>query len=293
MKSTLLTVISLCCAVHIFAQAQINTSLSLLSNPPASLSNWPMHKNVLTYVCTYVSAVGEPFTAKIKAEIRLTDGTPVATIDLSKVSLLEFSGTRVFYAADVLPMGALRFSGPLQAQLLNSGKLPPGTYELSVQLVEPIDFSPVSDESRKIFSIVSPRLPVAILPAHEAILDAATAASAITFRWTPLTPRTEEVPRYRVQVFEVLENQTPMQAFRGNQPILDKQVIGTTQFIWHPQLPFTNAHPADTTAAGLVKQTFIWTIQTLDATGSPYGDGSANGDGRSEPVLFYVMPKKK
>jgi hypothetical protein len=38
---------------------------------------------------------------------------------------------------------------------------------------------------------------------------------------------------------------------------------------------------------------FIWTIQTLDAAGLPVSDGNVNGDGRSEPIVFYVKKKKQ
>ncbi len=33
---------------------------------------------------------------------------------------------------------------------------------------------------------------------------------------------------------------------------------------------------------------FIWTLQTLDSRGVPFGDGNVNGDGISEPNIFFV-----
>jgi hypothetical protein len=33
---------------------------------------------------------------------------------------------------------------------------------------------------------------------------------------------------------------------------------------------------------------FIWTIQTFDSRGAPFGDGNINGDGISEPNVFFI-----
>jgi len=142
------------------------------------------------------------------------------------------------------------------------------------------------------------------------VLDLEKARAAITFRWTPVAPRPLEMLTYRVTVFEVLDYQTPMQALRSNQPLLTKDIIGTTQFIWQPQLGLTACCydiviEADTDGdAGMKKDSgnvhhgnqdfdldayaFIWTIQTLDSRGVPFGDGNINGDGISEPNVFFI-----
>jgi hypothetical protein len=161
-------------------------------------------------------------------------------------------------------------------------------------------------------------------PANETILDIEKAKNVITFRWTPVAPRPAEILTYRVTVFEILPNQTPMQALRSNQPLLAKDIIGTTQFIWQPQLGLTMCCTGDpdfdlkmkndTTRRGVgpdlepdykMKDTsrkgvgpdmepdmdayvFIWTIQTLDQQGRPFGDGNINGDGISEPNVFFI-----
>jgi hypothetical protein len=146
-----------------------------------------------------------------------------------------------------------------------------------------------------------------MMPANESILDIDKAKAAITFRWSPVAPRLAEMLTYRVIVFEVLDYQTPMQALRSNQPLLTKEIIGTTQFIWQPQLGMTNCCiDADSDGdgdAGNLKDTtrrslgpdmepdayaFIWTIQTLDSRGAPFGDGNINGDGISEPNVFFI-----
>jgi hypothetical protein len=118
------------------------------------------------------------------------------------------------------------------------------------------------------------------------------------FRWTPIIPRPQEKFQYRLQVFEVLENQQPVQALRSNQPVLDKTTFDATQFIWQPQgiLGFVEDENMDSTGTrkgwnGTVKgKKFVWTIQTLDALQNPIAvDG--NSEGRSEPIIFTVVNK--
>jgi hypothetical protein len=123
-------------------------------------------------------------------------------------------------------------------------------------------------------------------PYNEEVLDVKQAQTAITFRWTPVVPKLSTPLTYRLQVFEVLENQTPMQALRSNQPVLDQNIIAATQYIWRPQLGMSDL---DKSTKGL---SFIWTIQSLDSQGVPVTQTDGNGEGRSEPIIFYVGVNK-
>ena len=125
-------------------------------------------------------------------------------------------------------------------------------------------------------------------PYNEEVLDGKTAQTAITFRWTPVVPRQTSPVTYRLQVFEVLPTQSPVQALRSNQPLLDKEILAATQFIWQPQLSFSTS--ADNETKKL--PTFIWTIQSLDKAGLPVTQTDANGEARSEPLIFFVDPNK-
>jgi hypothetical protein len=73
----------------------------------------------------------------------------------------------------------------------------------------------------------STQLPTLMKPYNGKILDAKVAQTVITFRWTPLLPRSSTPVHYRVQVFEILDKQNPVQAMRSNMPLLDKEVNGT------------------------------------------------------------------
>jgi hypothetical protein len=139
----------------------------------------------------------------------------------------------------------------------------------------------VRARQNRTFFITSYQLPILMQPASGSTLDAHLAQNIIIFRWTNLIPSSQELPQYRVQVFEILPGQTPMQAFRGNRPLLDEPAIkGTTQYIWRPNLPML-----DSTA----NKQFIWTVQTLDAKEFPIPGMDMNTQGRSEPAIFSIV----
>ena len=263
--------------------AQLNITLTMNSRPSAALSDWSFRKDVLTMVVTYQSPVSVPLSAKLKTEIRLTDGTVVATSDMAKVPVMVFSpgSNTVLSAAEVVNLSTLVFTGSYQSKLNRTGKLPAGNYVLAVRYYSPDAIQPASEERTKVFFLATQQLPVLILPADNAKLNADIAQTAITFRWTPLNPAPQIPPRYRIQVFEILENQQPVQALRSNQPLLDKEVIGTTQFIWRPQLDFKTDS----------LRKFIWSIQCFDDKGQPVASDNATGEARSEPKTFMIINK--
>ncbi|MCE3282727.1 MAG: hypothetical protein K0Q66_1464 [Chitinophagaceae bacterium] len=257
------------------AFSQVSASLTV-TRPSATLSEWA-NNGTITYVVDVPPAITRQVI--IKATLKTTDGTVVATKDLSKAQVFTVQGTRIFFAKDVIPLDIMTFTGSYKTTLEKTGKLPAGTYQLEVQLVEPGLFGPLSTVQTRIFNLAAPQLPVLIKPIHNDSLEAKQSETSIIFRWTPLSPRTQDLPYYRLQVFEVLPYQQPMQALRGNQPILDQLLRNQTQYIWRPQMSFST----DTTG-----KKFIWTVQTLDANQQPYVQTTGNGESRSEPFVFYV-----
>ena len=323
MKKIIL-ITTICFASHI-GFAQFNTTLVVNPNPPGSLLSWGTKD--LTYIIS--GSAGVAGDVLIKATLRTTDGAVAATTNLSKARVIRINpatGNVILYAADVIPLEAMTFNGKFKTSMDRSGKLPAGSYQLCVQLVRPVDFLPMSQEQCRTFTLAAFQLPIPMMPANETVLDIEKARAAITFRWTPVAPRPAEMLTYRVTVFEVLENQTPMQALRSNQPLLAKDIIGTTQYIWQPQLGLTTCCKGDPDFDLRMKKdsgkyppphgdpdfdlmrvkkdsgnighgdpdfdldayAFIWTIQTFDSRGVPFGDGNINGDGISEPNLFFI-----
>ena len=283
--------------------AQLTTTLVVVPQPPGALINWGTKD--LTYIIS--NQVGSaPRSFIVKVELKESNGTVAATTNLAKARVRTMGpATLILYAADVIPLDAMVFNGKYKLSLERSGKLPAGNYELCLQLVTSIDFLPVSEIRCRNFTLAAFQLPIPTIPANEEVLDAEKAQTAVMFRWTPVAPRPAEQVKYIVTVFEVLDRQTPMQALRSNQPLLTKEVIGTTQYIWQPQLSFAKTKIWKNDADSLYSKEdravldsvdasmFIWTIQTVDSRGIPFGDGNVNSDGISEPNTFTVIRDRR
>lgn len=312
------------------AMAQYSTNLVLAGTPPATLSEWANRKEVLTYIISSMQAARFPVI--VKTEIKTTDGSIIASTDLAKAKQFTISAaTTVLFATDVLPLETMIFAGKYKTSLQRTGKLPADNYTICVQLVRTVDYLPVSEVKCKNFYLATTQLPILMKPYHEEVLDAKAAQTAIIFRWTPLVPRLTEPVTYRLQVFEILAGQKPVQALRSNQPLVDREIRGATQYIWQPQLLFSWAPPVgDINEDGIHKVTtglnpgtpnvendtlgnalnagtgkqderkikqqpgfgFIWTIQTLDRAGNTITQTDGNGEARSEPIIFYVKDKQ-
>jgi hypothetical protein len=273
--------------------SQININLTLAGRPPANLSDWVNRKDVLTFIMG--SSQTAQVNVKIKTEIKTLDGTVIGTANLNTAkTYTPLNGaSTILNALDVLPLENIVFSGKYQTVLSRTGKLPADNYMLCIQLLSLPDYKPASVQICKPFYLAAYQLPTLMLPVNEQELKRSTAQSAITFRWTPVVPASITPVTYRLLVFEILENQKDVQALRSNQPLLDKNIVGTTQFIWQPQLsmlPYTGG--ADSLNASQQKgKKFIWTIQTLDNLGQPLNQTDGNGESMCEPKVFFVIDK--
>ncbi|HWB24888.1 MAG TPA: hypothetical protein VG738_05380 [Chitinophagaceae bacterium] len=262
------------------ANAQFKAQMILNARPTSLLADWANHPEILNYVVIYDGgAAGGSYVTKIAATFKDGAGNVIGTSDLNLVPDHVFTaGTTILQSKDVVLPQTIRFAGGVQKTLNASGRLPVGSYQLTLQILDAKTLQKLTEEITRPFTVISYQLPILIQPQNQAVLPAEQARVAITFRWTPLTPPpSQERISYMLQVFEIQEGQTPMQAFRANQPLLNQQVIGTTQFIWRPQL-----YLADSAQ----NRRFIWTVQTVDKDGAGFNNGV--GDGRSEPFWFEV-----
>lgn len=261
--------------------AQVKITLVMNPRPIANINDWAGRRDVLTLIASPLPVQNYPNNVKINTTIKTADGATVAVTDMLKApaKALIKNGNTIFYAADVVNLQAMVFESSFQSKINRTGKLPVGSYQIIVRLDSTDLPIALSNTETKIFFLASTQLPVLIAPADAVVLPAAAAQTAITFRWTPVSPRPTELVHYHVQVFEVLANQTSMQALRSNQPLLDQEVVGTTQYIWRPQLSF---------ADGTGDKKFVWTIQSLDVKGEAINGEVPNGEGRSEAKIFTV-----
>ncbi|MBL7700975.1 MAG: hypothetical protein JNM14_01890 [Ferruginibacter sp.] len=288
MKKLISTAIAIFIVAASIAQ-QVRFNLIMNAQPPAQLSEWSNKQEVLRLLAGPQGAVGGG-QFKIKTEIKTTDGTVVGNADLARVPVFTLNTTGVplvLVANDVMPLEFMVFTGKYKTALERTGKLPSGNYIICARPVNIIDYTPLGEEQCKTFYLATTQLPILMKPYNEEVLDAKKAQTAIIFRWSPVVPTQLSPVTYRLQVFEVLPTQSPVQALRSNQPVLDKELIAVTQYIWQPQLSFM---PYDEETKKL--PTFVWTIQSLDKAGLPVTQTDGSGEARSEPLVFFVNPDK-
>lgn len=263
------------------AQAQITLNLALNKRPQPWLSDWVNPVNgqmIITYMVR--PTLNDP-SVKLKTTLLDERGNIIGVSDINSARIYTLkAGVNQFSIADALQLQNLALQGNFQNLLQRTGRLTAGQYQLTVEVMNTTG-DVVRAKQTQIFFITSYQLPILMQPANGSTLDARLAQNIIVFRWTNLIPSSAEFFQFRVQVFEILPGQTPMQAFRGNRPLLDEPAIkGSTQYIWRPNLPML-----DSTA----NKQFIWTVQTLDANGLPIPGMDMNIQGRSEPAIFSIV----
>jgi hypothetical protein len=258
--------------------AQVTINLFVNPMPVATLSQWGNQKNILSLSATI--ATGGSINAKINTVIKTVSGEAVATTDMQRAVVKTIRGgtNNLFSAYDVMDFNAMVFSGSYQKQLNKTGKLPAGMYQITVQLQEAAAPVAISNAQTKMFTIANVVLPILMKPYDGEQLKEATAKTAIQFRWTPVVPRPSNLIKYKLTVFDVLPFQTAIQAIRGNAPLLEKIIVGATQFVWSPQLSFLDS----------INKNFVWTIQSLDDANNPIVGEVAGGQGVSEPKTFSI-----
>lgn len=220
---------------------QITLNLALNSRPQARLADWAAPVNGVMIITLLQGPVAGDPNIKIKTTLLDQSGGVIGVSNISAARVYTLRpGVNQFTIADALQLQNLALSGGTKMMLQRTGKLAAGQYQLMVEIFNTAG-DVVRTKQTKSFFVTSYQLPILMQPANGASLDAHIAQSIITFRWTALVPILE-LPTYRVQIFEVLPGQTPMQAFRGNRPLVDEQAIrGTTQYIWRPNLPMLDS----------------------------------------------------
>ena len=265
----------------LFGHAQVSVQLILNPVPPARLSEWPVRIN--TVVLTVSNFFSVTRRMVIYSEIKTAAGDLVATRMITPAAIYSVPpGNSNYSARDVLPLNQMSFAGSYRSGLLRTGKLPQGTYRLSVQMLDSAGNQLTPLVTRE-FMLTGIQLPILFAPYDKQQIPAVLAQTAITFRWTNIIKTTPDIPSYNLQVFEVLPKQREVQALRANQPILNVIVKGNTQYIWHPQLLFNDSIP----------RKFIWTVKTTNDQGILYSTTDANPEGRSEPRTFIIATKVK
>ena len=268
------------------ASAQsFRVQLTVNSRPSAYLAEWYRLQNGMVVLTTMKGEQMDQTYIRFETEVYNSDEQLVYTLPATNSSPIAASGNVITLPlSDILQLQNGHFA---DARMTNSfaggGKLPAGQYTIKLRIWHGMEDYPITERaSERPFLINSYQLPTLIAPANEQVLDMHKAKSVITFRWTPLSPSMgQSIASYRIQIWRVLPNQTPMQTMRSIPPIEDRLVKGTTQFIWQPRLSMMDDDPVETNQ-------FIWSVQTLDEMDMPVETTDASMNGYSEPATFTV-----
>jgi hypothetical protein len=281
MKKIYLILLIGMCLLTQATKAQITLNLSMNSRPQPFLSDWVYPINGQMIITNMPGAVGNIPNVKLRTTLLDQSGGIIGASNINAARIYTLKqGVNQFTMADALQLQNLQLSGNVQILLQRTGRLAAGQYQLKVEVMNTAGDIVLAKQTRP-FSIVSYQLPVLMQPANEANLDARIAQNMITFRWTSIIPASAELTFYRIQIFEILPGQEPMQAFRGNRPLLNEPVSrGITQYLWRSNLPML-----DSTA----NRRFIWTVQSLDVNGMPVPTMDMTSQGRSAPAIFNIV----
>ena len=288
-KIKLILLFSLIIQVAVSAQ-MLRPNLMVNSRPSAYLAEWYRPQTGMLIINAANGATLDKISIRIETELLNSDGQVVYKLPYLQSAVMALSGAVANFTLDhVLQLQNGSFnSASLTQSFANGGKLSSDQYSLRIRLWDGVEGIERSEWTpSKPFHIMSYQLPQLMQPADGKELEVHQANSYVTFRWTPLTPALPQaVVSYRIQIWQVQPDQTPMQSMRSLPPIEDKIIKGTTQYIWQPRLNMVVPDPIAT-------QHFIWTIQTLDEKEMPIETTDASVQGISQPFVFSFVSKKQ
>lgn len=274
LKPTLLLLFLL---VPTIASAQLSVSLQVDPTPNPRISDWVNRAEIalLTVTNTSPAMVGKPF--KIVTKL-LYNGQVVIQTKPAQMPLLTFGlGAQVYLIGDLINYDALEFFDDFESRLQSTGLLPSGAYVFCNELVDTngVLLAQTRGTCRNM-RVTSYQTPRAIYPTSNTIIST-HAVRGLLFTWSPITPLppAEEGVKYTIVITEILRGQTPATAFFTNYPLVEEEVIGSTQFLWPPQLDPPSA-----------SKSYVWAVKATSLSGQPY---IFENFGFSQPQLFPVI----
>lgn len=272
-----------------FAQ-MLRPNLVVNARPSAYLAEWYRPQNGMLIVTAGNGTTMDKISIRIETELMNSDDQVIYTLPATQSEVLQLSGNAANFSLDnILQLHKGNFgTTQITNSFSNGGKLEAGQYSIRIRLWDAMEGIARSEWTvSKPFHIMNYQLPQLMQPADGKELGVHQANSYVTFRWTPLTPTmAQSVVSYRIQIWQVQTDQTPMQSMRSLPPIEDRIIKGTTQFIWQPRLNLVVPESTGTNQ-------FIWTIQSLDEKDMPVATSDPSVEGRSQPFTFSFIDKTK
>jgi hypothetical protein len=269
-SSTVLLGLLLCAAS---AAAQVNVTLQLpFAQMPARVAEWRENESLIRIV---VQNTGREQYEGLMLSVELSkDGRRIARSRDGHPAQPRFSlkpgETRSLSWREVISEEAVEYDGSIRQQVIATGELPEGQYQLCVQVLN-AQLRPISPQACGSFGIVLADPPVLVSP-----IGGAQASPTPLLQWRPSNPPAPGL-QYQVTVKVRYHGQTPAQAMASN-PVRLQATVPTTSY----QVTFAQqlgADAADPNYAG-----HVWQVQAL-LNGRPYG----RNRGLSQ-IEWFVVP---
>ena len=243
------------------AFAQVRVDLNVDSNPNPRMADWVNRTELAMLTVTNGDPRLEGLEYRINVRV-LQNGRPVVQTRSNMVPAKRLQlGSDVFLADEIITYSALSFSGDIERRIVQTGMLPAGFYEFCASLTD-MQGQTIStpQEVCRPMRITSYQAPELIYPTGDVILTPEMLSST-QFTWTPVTPAppAEMGVKYILTVTEILPPQSPSQAFFVNYPLIEEEVMATTQFLWPVDLDL----PDQTTH-------FTWSVKAVSLDDDPY-----------------------
>ncbi len=276
MKTRIILFFVFFCFMPMLVNAQVQVSLSVLGTPSSKVSDWVDNPEMLSVAMTVTNTdpnlVGVEY--RVLAELSL-DGSRIAgTVEENVPPKVLGEGTEIFQADEVIPSSSIEYDQSLYGDILASGYFPAGEYLLCVKLVRADNGAVISvpEEACVPLLFTDYQLPELLYP-DEVTIGVSDLNNTI-FNWTPITPNpTSGQPTYVLAVTEVLEDQTPEQAFSINKPVILREVGNVTSYNWPVDINFQDIFdklPLGTKKPDGKNAEYVWSIKPLRPDGTPY-----------------------
>lgn len=249
------------------ATAQLQVQLIV---PPMNVPVADFLDNTTAFQLIITNTTNQPISFVGEGQLKL-DGAVVANLSKNNAPTESINGLRTkrFYLNSLFDLVEdIEFDANMINTIEQTGYFPAGVYEWCFSLYDANNPATVlaASNCRSTF-VTTYQPPTLIFPNNQAQVT-----TRPILRWSPVMPAyTAGMLNYQVQVFEVMNGQDVWQAFRSNQPILERNTPAT-QLVFPMEIPMT---------AGL----YVWTVRAFDPQGNPVG----TPQNYAEPFTFTIL----
>jgi len=209
------------------AWAQLGGILSAVPRPSAYPADWQSTPTLATMLIVS----NQPATCYLEVFLSSDKGSGVSTPKFQYVP----TGSTNYYTQHLTNWN-LHLTGKLQEGFERTGRIPDGTYVLTVHCFNVMSVSgqPLPDLfASTTFTISVPQPPNLLYPTNESVIAVANPV----FQWTPSIRASGSQPAYRFRLVEMLQGQTPLRAIEGNVPLYESSVESGTALSYPAAVP--------------------------------------------------------